>query len=414
MRTRVLVNTGTLKPYKVSAEIVNGVNIRANEPNYYAHNGRRLIAMVDTVTPNYRKRSRDGEILNNPLWKVSYQRDEKPSNVHGTGPGAGSCTYWEVNCKPAAGFVYDKYASPQAAVNALCDQYSSDSEIAQVKAWSNIDVSEMQAWASAGEFPETVRMIIDLLKQAIKLTIAAKRGDVKTIAKEFKKLKKFDTHADTWLMWRYGIRPLVGEITALLKILDAQPIKGKRQTYRGKLVNETIDATKMKHVNWSAGGAGWDFKISTKEYSTFRAGVMVQIENSINSGLAMLGIDNPLEAIWELIPFSFIIDWFFNVGDIIAAAVGNPSLSPVCSYVTEEITQSAIVETIGWSHNGDTTTCHKFASNAGTLIVTPGYVNTFITAKRRVPLAKRYALPTLRMNLSLAKLTDLALIARKL
>lgn len=415
MRTRYLVNEAVSKSYKpADSYIVYGYNQWAGQPTYNYAERRRVIAMVDTVTPNFKALRARGEIVNNPMWKVSYQRLEKPSNAHGTGPGDGICTYWELNCLPAAGFNYDLHSTPQAAVDALCSQYSSDSIVAQTKAWANIDVSEMQAWASLGELPETIRMIVDLLKQAMKLTIAAKRGDIKTLSKEVKKLRKFDTYADAWLMWRYGVRPLVGEITALLKILEAKPIVGKRQTFRGKHVVTPEDVVTYSHVNWSGGGAGWDFKTTEKLTTTFRAGVMVQIENSINSGLALLGLDNPLEAIWELIPFSFIIDWFFNVGDVINAIIGNPSLSPVCSFVTEEVTRTTLVETIGWSMRGDTTTCQLHAYTFGTTTMTPGYVNTFITAKRRVPLAERYSLPQIRVKLSLAKFTDLALIARKL
>lgn len=321
---------------------------------------------------------------------------------------------FEVNHLIVAGFDYDSHNTPNSAVDALCGLYSSESIIAQTSAWANIDVSEMQTWASLGELPETIRMIVDLLKKAFKLTIAAKRGDVTTLIRELKHLRKFDTYADAWLMWRYGVRPLVGEITALLKILEATPIVGKRRTFRGKYVHEMPDTAIDSHAVWSGTGAGWDYKITEKRNAIFRAGVLVQIENSINSGLAMLGFDNPLEAVWELVPYSFIADWFFNIGDVINAIIGNPSLSPVCSFVTETVTHTVIAECSGFSLNGDPDITQNYCFANNTLVVTPGYVNTFITATRRVPLAERYSLPKLRVKLSLAKLTDLALIARKL
>lgn len=416
MRTRIFINEGTSVPYKVAdAFIQNGINTWANQPVYSYVKNRRVLAMVDVVTPKFRSIQQSGGIVNNPMWKVSYQRNEKPSNVNGSvGAGLDVCSYWELNWVVPAGFNYDSYVTPQAAVDALCGQYSSDSEIAQASAWANIDVSEMQAWASIGEMPETIKMIVDLLKQAFKLTLAAKRGDMKTLIREVKKLRKFDTYADAWLLWRYGVRPLVGEITSLLKVLDATPIIGKRQTFRGKYNLIAEDVVTNSHVNFSAGGAGWDFKHTEKVNATFRAGVMVQIESTINSGLALLGLDNPLEAVWELIPFSFIVDWFLNVGDVINAIIGNPSLSPVCSFVTETVTRTSIVQCTGWSRNGDTQGCFTKSLANGTLTVEPGYSNTFITCKRRVPLAKRYNLPQIRVKLSWAKLTDLATIARKL
>lgn len=415
MRTRFLTDESSYLTYKVAAHyIAYGVDYWASQPYTSYPERRRVIAMVDIVTPNFRSRRNQGEIINNPMWTVSYQRFERPSNVKGTTNGVGMPTLFEVNHIPVAGFNYDSHSTPNEAVDAICELYSSESSIAQTKAWANIDVSEMQMWASMGELPETIRMIVDLLKQAARLTIAAKRGDLKALAREVKKTKSFDTYADAWLMWRYGIRPLVGEITSLLKILESKPIVGKRQTFRGKHVVEVPDVITNIHAAWSQGGAGWDFRKKENTVRVFRAGVLVQIENSINSGLAMLGFDNPLEAIWELIPFSFIIDWFFNVGDIINAIIGNPSLSPVSSFVTETVSLTTVVECVGYSRNGDTDPTQVYCFGNNTITVDPGYVNTFITAKRRVPLAERYSLPTLRIKLDVAKLTDLALIARKL
>lgn len=415
MRTRLLVDERQDMTYKVAARYIEyGRDYWANQPYYTAVKRCRSIAMVDVVTKNFKSRRQQGEIVNNPMWKVSYQRFVRLSNVIGTTDGISKPTLFELNHLPVAGFYYEKYSTPNKAVDAFCAAFSSDSQIAQTKAWANIDVSEMQTWASLGELPETIRMIVDLLKQALKLTIAAKRGDVKTLVREVKKLRSFDTYADAWLMWRYGVRPLIGEITSLLKILESKPIIGKRQTFRGKHVIEVPDTITMIHVPWSQGGAGWDYRKRERLTGVFRAGVLVQIENSINSGLAMLGLDNPLEAIWELTPMSFILDWFVNVGDVINAIIGNPSLSPVCSYVTEEITQTTLMDCVGHSQNGDTNITQVYCFSNNTIAVDPGYCNTFITARRRVPLAERYALPRLRVSLSLAKLTDLALIARKL
>lgn len=200
----------------------------------------------------------------------------------------------------------------------------------------------------------------------------------------------------------------MGEIQGLLAVLDANPIKGKRQTFRAKhkVELDPVSTTSVVHATEKV-WFNFRHKVSSSRY--YRAGVMVQIEAAINSAMALLGLDNPLEAVWELIPCSFIFDWFFNIGDIINAMVANPSLEAKASFVTEEFTRAENI-TCG-PYSWFTGECH---STFDSILLDPGVVSTWYTVKRRIPLAERFALPSLRLNLDVAKLTDLFLIARKL
>lgn len=44
-----------------------------------------------------------------------------------------------------------------------------------------------------------------------------------------------------------------------------------------------------------------------------------ELENPFVATLAQLGITNPAELIWELVPYSFVIDWFVPVGNYLSA-----------------------------------------------------------------------------------------------
>jgi hypothetical protein len=48
-----------------------------------------------------------------------------------------------------------------------------------------------------------------------------------------------------------------------------------------------------------------------------RTGGRVGIENLDLALASQLGVVNPASIAWELIPFSFIVDWFLNVGDFL-------------------------------------------------------------------------------------------------
>lgn len=139
------------------------------------------------------------------------------------------------------------------------------------------------------------------------------------------------------------------------------------------------------------------------------------IDRGINQTAAIWGLDSPIEAAWELVPFSFIIDWFTNIGDIIGALILNPGLTPLSSWVTETISHSVTRTATGVVDYLAKDPPNCWARTTALEALDPFCkTSSWYTVKRRVPLAERYSLPSLNLNLNIAKLTDLALIARKL
>lgn len=57
------------------------------------------------------------------------------------------------------------------------------------------------------------------------------------------------------------------------------------------------------------------------------AGVLIQATPSV--GAPAIGFDRPLATVWELIPFSFVLDWFVDAGTRISAWEGTLHLKPL-------------------------------------------------------------------------------------
>lgn len=139
-----------------------------------------------------------------------------------------------------------------------------------------------------------------------------------------------------------------------------------------------------------------------------RAGVLVRAE--IASKLAIWGLTHPLETVWELVPFSFIADWFFNIGQTLASWTPEVGVLPLSS----------------WSTVTQTSTRSLRISNARITNYNPAIpVNVWYNArpitmsyttisKVRTAAAKRSMLPTYKVRLNSFKLLDLAIIIRKL
>lgn len=396
---------------------------------------RRKRCMVDVVTPDFYKLQNQGVIVNNPLWLEDIAYQVIPSYIE---------TFWYHNgtpgkeLSPYLGALEIPNASPTLPDTQLFDHFFDEYEhyeaLASSRAYSKVELSEAMLLASLGELPETISWLRSVLQRGVNLTKVF-RGKTKHL-KEFKLLmdsfanwdykktvkvlnrsrKSRDsavtTFAEAWLEYRYAIRPLIFEYEQVLKALKKVIAKGTRQTARGKEVN-LVDlsdvVTTVIHPTESITTTSTAERKVKATYSC-RAGVLFEIEDDLETLLAIWGIDQPLESIYELIPFSFILDWFFSVGDTISAWSINPSLNPLSSWVTYNFSHVEGRKALTVSVDGGTS---GYTFQASTLM-TQGKTGLTYIRKRRKPIANRSVLPRFDLKLDLAKIIDLGLIGRSL
>lgn len=139
-------------------------------------------------------------------------------------------------------------------------------------------------------------------------------GSPRAIARRRRKIL-----ADTWLEYQYGWRPLLHDIDDGLRTLTRHlPEDRKRVNGFGK--SEVAD-----HGSVSMGTGTDPFVYAhtktVKSYSVRYYGAMTIATNS-RFGSRSLGFapTNWLPTAWELLPWSFLVDYFSNVGDIVSAA----------------------------------------------------------------------------------------------
>jgi hypothetical protein len=130
--------------------------------------------------------------------------------------------------------------------------------------------------------------------------------------------------AETWLEGRYGWRILRYDIEAineaLTRLANVRSRFGRGYATSEGSANRTISSagtttgTIIRQTPVSAGtNVLGTWNISQERRVTKRAGTI--LEAVVGD---ILTID-PLVTSWEVIPFSFIVDWFVNIGDVVAA-----------------------------------------------------------------------------------------------
>lgn len=323
--------------------------------------------MWDYVTPGFHERRAKGEIMMNPLEIRTYRIVDTPGHGHTirrTAPhlvaGVPRQTetrvlFWQgpaVYQTLKGGVSIPIYVAP---VPVLQQKDVSDfiveksTELANKRGRPDHDI-----WESVAELDKTARLLPGLLTSLKKAVPLGKQSDFGRSISE------------VWLAYRYGIKPLLGDIEGVMKGMNAQ-LGNVRKTYRS---SGTIQAKSYEALTWSSATYGLNIGVDYTDKFTVRAMSIDEYNatKAFNIGFSTKGL---ITLPWELTKYSFVLDWFANVGDFLGGITPSLGFSQLGSCITYAREQDITI-----SHIGD-------IPGAGWSIVVPSegryysYVKTF-------------------------------------
>lgn len=192
-----------------------------------------------------------------------------------------------------------------------------------------IDVATAMA-----EMPETVKSIINGCKQVLRLYKDAKRKELRlknlvkgpkgssaTAHKQWIKDQKdrADAIADVWLNFRYNITPTKILIEDMIKYhfgLETEFIRSRKR------VEYNIDFPFPANEHWSC---------PDPLVQNHRTMIKARLRADAVKADAYLS-SNPFVTAWELVPLSFVVDWFLTVGDFFSSLMPVPSVQQGATY----------------------------------------------------------------------------------
>jgi len=126
--------------------------------------------------------------------------------------------------------------------------------------------------------------------------------------------KKAEQLASHWLAYRYAIQPLMLQIADIIELLCEKDKELKTTT---GYVKATLYETNTEYATNMVSGSRQTFRINT-QWNVRGACKLypAAIKASDDYGFKL---HDALSAAWELFPLSFVVDWFVNIGDWIAA-----------------------------------------------------------------------------------------------
>jgi hypothetical protein len=191
---------------------------------------------------------------------------------------------------------------------------------------SQINSLKVNLAQAFGERRQTANLLADTATRIYMAVRAVKRADLymfinatglnkgQGLVKHFDRVnktplsKRLATH---WLELQYGWKPLLQDAYGVANWL-ASHVADDRFHHRvtGRGVDGYTNVIPMNYPNPEQVGR---VKIRA------RIGLEYRLDSQARAALAQTGIDNPALLAWELLPFSFVVDWFYPVGNYLEA-----------------------------------------------------------------------------------------------
>lgn len=133
--------------------------------------------------------------------------------------------------------------------------------------------------------------------------------------------------AGWWLEWQYAIKPLLSDVYAAMEVVR----KGLETSDGLFSVTRTVKSPKYTKAfqNSSPGGMVEESAKCT---------IWGRVDPGTLRALGQVGLINPLSVLWELVPFSFVIDWLLPIGTLLESSTATLGVQFVDSHVVKQIT----------------------------------------------------------------------------
>lgn len=307
----------TAQQLKSWGGIISSPSTTSAEPTDYSKN-YALLNLGGNVThggsmPQYRLKMSRGE--NATTFMTAERKSVKITNGHyavSYQPPGLQLWYWTI----ATGDLADSFVITDAGLT------TTEADNQAKMRFVNKCLSELQSFEGQvflGELAESLRMI--------KRPLSSFRKSLDNYHRDLRRRRKGSlAHkrrviADTWLEYSYGWKPLFSDIDSGIQSLQRfsqRPVRWKPVRAGGQ-TSEMLDDVL---IGYSVGGFGYyveqisSFEAKVRYYGAIDLATQGLPVVTQNLGLRF---DRFVPTLWELLPYSFLIDYFSNVGDIISS-----------------------------------------------------------------------------------------------
>jgi len=356
--------------------------------SYFLGVGRRGMTQImsDWVTPDYKRLIAKGQVINHGMSRVNLRVTPSDSTgrsvrqVKGAKNAQGQYQWAIYNMY--GDIMSHVFGSPTDGLHtSLKEKYplpvSQQSLInkATIEAMNRVEPAKSQSLVIWLERHKTFDMIIDRTKKLASVVQAVKKGDLHRLEFMFpgkrtkvypKRVVLWDANGNPitggpkgdrtryghlplkpppskmedarklWLEYRYGWTPLVHDIVDSLKAIYADDLRNQltqherftargKATFSGQTVSSVAALREFFGTSTAESTASHDFTV--RAYILYRMSSEFGLARRLND----FGAFDVPRAIWEVVPWSFVIDWFVPIGDYLGAMTPKVGVEVIAS-----------------------------------------------------------------------------------
>lgn len=296
--------------------------------------------MTDVCTQDFYGKIAHGQFINNPMSRDRQTVDVFPSSVVGSKISSNYSTLFRATVTDD-GCSGVGYQPEPAGIQSRIDAAKT---LIGTKVLAKAKSHQVQFLATLGEGKETLRMLrggcIALLNWR-KYLVSYGRQLVRAARcpKRFFKKIYLDVE-NAWMYCRMGIRPFLGECENLHAAISHMKEKRWRTRFATKTSLRSSASSHTSRVKVNRLYTG-HFK-SYYEETEVSAGVIC--EAKVGGYPDTFGLSQVLETAWELTPLSWLVDYFLNTGNFLAAMRGDTYWNVICSWTTVKRMSEEVVK----------------------------------------------------------------------
>lgn len=195
---------------------------------------------------------------------------------------------------------------------------------AEVKALNKLKNQSIHVGVAVAEGKRTINMVASNILSIVKQVRNFKRN----YPDLWKKVKKHQTGRcarqnwhkipSKWLEIQYGWRPLLADILGGMEHLE-------KSFEQGALIRVGARASQPIVMTRNQGARilpnAWQSRVEGELASNVALWYVLDLPELAE--VSSLGLINPLEIVWEMVPYSFVVDWLLPVGGWMSALTGD-------------------------------------------------------------------------------------------
>jgi len=212
----------------------------------------------------------------------------------------------------------------------LNDQYPSSNLIRRLETTALLKARDQKVniGLNLAEMHKTIDMIAGSVTQLFRSYSALRKGNIpgafKALGVTQKRALKGKVASDRWLEMQYGWLPTLSDIHGGYEEIT-RPFRKHGIRFKVLTIGKEEDRKELYYPG-DAYAPRPNVFFESQTLSRAKVVLWYEVQNEQLLVASAVGLTNPFEIAWELVPFSFLVDWLVPVGNVLGALTADSGL----------------------------------------------------------------------------------------